>query len=125
MTDHKDDDAFLGTYFADARAAAPGPDADLVARVLADAASAHPAAAHAPTPIGLWARLAGMFNPVGGFAGASVVAASALLGITIGYGGPDAVLTLPGIGDLAGGSVYEDALELMGSTSLDISALEG
>lgn len=63
MTDRSEAMAELDSFFRAARAAAPVPSEDLMARILADAATAQPkapawAAVPAPTPAPIWAPAA-------------------------------------------------------------------
>ena len=126
----RDDDALLDAYFSAARDAEPAPDIDLTMRILADAADvtaerrAHEAAEPGAVP-GIWSRLAEWLRPIGGVGGAATVAASAVLGISIGIAGPVALLDASGIATIAETADFDDALDLIGNTSIDITALEG
>ena len=127
---NRDDDALLDAYFSAARDAEPAPDIDLTLRILADAAdvTAERASEEAedagPTP-GFLSRLAEWLRPIGGVGGAATVAASAVLGIAIGIAGPVAFLDASGIATIAETADFDDALDLIGNTSIDITALEG
>ncbi|QPH53373.1 hypothetical protein [Pontivivens ytuae] len=82
--EHKDN---LEAFFAAGRAARPVPDDALMACILGDAAELTPQAAPAPRPRrSAWSRFNGLF---GGVAGLATVAASALVGLMIGYAGAD------------------------------------
>jgi hypothetical protein len=95
----------LEVLFAAARAAEPRPSEALVSRILADAATvgaghaARAAAAAAPAvpPRGLGARLARLFEPVGGWQAAAGLGACAAAGFWLGLAGPESLLALPGL----------------------------
>ena len=74
---------------------APASDA-IMARVLADAYDAIPAPAPAPAPARPH-RSWDIFRSFGGIMGTSVIAASAVLGISVGYIAPDRLYEIPGV----------------------------
>ena len=75
---------------------APVPPESLVARVLADAATAAPHALPAELPAKpRWYMR--VFSPVGGFAGAATLAACATFGVIAGASYADTVLSIPGL----------------------------
>lgn len=128
MSTENRDDAFLDDYFAAANTAEPGPDEALIMRVLGDAADISATRADATAPQerpGLWSRLSERLSLIGGMGGAMTVAASAVMGIMVGYGGGDTIATLPGLSVLSDSAIYDDAMDLFGATSFDISGLEG
>lgn len=85
-------EAALAPFFEAARAQAPEPSPDLLARVLADAeaAQAQPAARRAVPRAGVWTRLA---QGLGGWPGLAGLGAAGLAGLWIGLAMP---ATLPG-----------------------------
>jgi len=86
-------EAALAPFFEAARAQAPEPSPDLLARVLADAeaAQAQPVARRPVPRSGLWTRIA---QGLGGWPGLTGLGAAALAGLWIGLAMP---ATLPGI----------------------------
>lgn len=99
MMTHRNDD-MLDELFAQARADHVTPPDDLVARVLADAASvqAGRAAAEPPVRQGLWART---LDTIGGWPAVGGLATAGLVGLWIGVAPPDAVedFAAPYLGD--------------------------
>ena len=127
MTDGKkltpEMDAELDRLLAEARDLEPGPSDAFLTRVLEDAALAAPPAPAAPPVVAPPARrgvlhlvLAGL----GGWQGAVAVAASALIGIGIGYSSPDLLADLP---FLAETEVATDDADL-GFDTFDITSLD-
>jgi len=93
----------------------PPPSADLISRVLADAAAQIPAPEAVPKPR-FWAR---WFAPVGGLGGALVLAACAAFGVFAGAGYADEMLAIPGLdGVLAGLTDVTDSTTPFESLSL-------
>ncbi len=97
MGERPEHDDNLEAFFAAGRAARPVPDNELMARILGDAADL----ALPPAPVhrrrsSAWQRITGMF---GGVAGLATVAASAAVGLMIGYVGADDLALLTGTSD--------------------------
>ena len=86
MTDHNDD--MLDDIFAQARSVTPTPSADLMARVLADAANAMPDQNMKVAPTGRAKRILEM---LGGWTGVSGLVTATCAGVWIGVA-PPAVL---------------------------------
>ncbi|MFZ5710748.1 MAG: dihydroorotate dehydrogenase [Pseudomonadota bacterium] len=118
------DEAMLGELFASARSRAAAPSADLMARILADAAQAQPRGAAAPSPEaagrpaphgGFWAELAFL---VGGWPAVGGLVSAAMAGLWVGFsglGGPaDLSVVLSGAGLAGTGNVA--AVELLPGT---------
>ncbi len=101
---------------------APLPSTALVSRVLADAATFMPAPEAAPPPApkpGFWGRI---LAPIGGLAGASVLAACAAFGVFAGADYGDQLLSVPGLNSvLAGLTDYTDSTSPYESLSLLMS----
>jgi len=93
MSDKEQAEGGIDVFFEAARAQAPGPSPDLLARVLADAEAtrqAHPTAALAPAPRpGIAARL---YRLLGGWPAVAGLATAALTGIWIGTALPEGLL---------------------------------
>lgn len=95
-SDNKDRDP-LDALFAQAREAAPLPDVDFMARLVAEAERLQPAPkAPAPAPrparkTGLIARFAAL---LGGAAAVAGLGTAAMAGLVIGYVQPDSLVTL-------------------------------
>lgn len=126
MTDKRQeiDDAALEALLAGVRDREPVAPPALMARVLADAAAIQTARAAAPavraadTPPGLLARL---LDVLGGWQGASALAASACVGLLLGLSSPDAVM-----GYVPGTNLDSADVELtLFDSILDTSDLEG
>ncbi len=93
----------------------PQPSADLISRVLADAAAQMPAPVAMPKRQ-FWAR---WFAPVGGVGGALTLAACAAFGVFAGAGFADEMLAIPGLdGVLAGLTDATDSTTPFESLSL-------
>jgi len=96
--DSTEQDAALMAAFAEARAATPAPEADFLARVLADghavqddiAAAAAAAAAPAPASRG-WR---GVFDALGGWPAVTGLGAAAVSGLWIGVAAPEALSSM-------------------------------
>ena len=107
MTDKQPFDDFeLDSMFEAARATAPTPDGDLMARIMADAeaqiaAQARPLA-KAPSP----GFLAGLLALVGGWPAAAGLATATVVGLTVGLSTPDTLDDLTG-GYLAAATGYD------------------
>lgn len=104
----KDNDTALDVMFAAAKAADPVPSGDLMARIMADAASVnippHAAAATLSAPKGMLDILSDVF---GGWAGASTLAACIGLGLMVGFSSPQTILSyVPGGAVDAGEDVF-------------------
>jgi hypothetical protein len=97
MNEIDKNDAVLEQLFEAAKAADPVPSGDLMARIMADAASvqAQPVpVAPLPVPRGFGQVLSEVF---GGWAGASTLAACVGLGLLFGFSSPDTILSfVPG-----------------------------
>jgi hypothetical protein len=120
-----DDAAALDAILAEARG--PAPDAALLARIVADAASVAAGRAR-PAPRVVrrpgWGRrlaeaLGGLAEPLGGWRGATALAACAVAGFWLGIAGPDPVLQMAdaGIGTPVGLSLI-GAEDLLAGVSL-------
>ena len=115
----------LDALFKTAKAQAPAPSDDLIARVLADASAQQSATADAPQvapqvvePAGFWASL---FGDIGSH-GRAVLAASAIFGISLGYFGETTVTAL----SLGSAVLDAEALdEGLGDLSSDFAFSEG
>lgn len=95
----------------------PTPPTDLVARVLADAATAVP-----PAEAVTLGRKRRFFAPIGGLRGAFALAACAAFGVFAGAGYADQLLTVPGLDSvLAGLTDYTDTTTPLESLSLLMS----
>ena len=108
MTNPNDD--MLDDLFATARQAAPAPSADLMARVLADAAAVQPQPATTTAAVpGLWSR---MLDAIGGWPAVSGLAAATVAGIWVGVAPPSAVedMTASLIGDEVSVSLFSPDL---------------
>lgn len=85
----------LAPFFAAARADDPVPSGDLMARIMADAATMQ-AVPVAVTPLVAppksWTQ--SLYEAFGGWAGASTLAACVGLGLFIGFSSPDIILDL-------------------------------
>ncbi len=81
------DDQFFEDAFAAIREATPTPSPDLMARVLADAAAVQAAGRKPGLRDWVRKRLDELASVLGGWQGAGALAASALLGVWIGYSG--------------------------------------
>ena len=106
MTDPMD--PILDDMFASARAARPQPDADLMARILGDAADLVPTTQPVSRPsLSFWDRLRAIIEDSvpGGFAGIASLTTCALGGILIGYAGLGDLPLLAGVELLEGQSV--------------------
>jgi len=91
--DHRGDG--LDVYFEAARAQAPGPSPDLLARVLADAEAtqqAHPTAALARAPASRPGIAARLYRLLGGWPAMAGLATAALTGIWIGPALPEGLV---------------------------------
>ncbi|GAB5445259.1 hypothetical protein [Gymnodinialimonas sp.] len=85
---HEDDKDGLDALFSEARA--EGPGADLMARVLADAADVQAEVPDvAAPPRGGW--LAGMLGGLGGWSAVSGITAAGVMGLAVGLYAPDTV----------------------------------
>ncbi len=120
-------DAELDALFSEARAVSGAPTSDLMARVLADAASMQPpepqavvhAAVHtASAKTGLMAQL---LASLGGWAGLASLSAATVAGVWIGVAGPE-TLTDPLFAVLGTESAFE---AFDGASSFDFTAFEG
>lgn len=88
MTEHETE---LERFFAAAKAEAPMPSGDFMARVLAEAEAAQAGFAQPPAPArgtrpGVWATISGLF---GGSIGLGGMATAALAGLWIGFAGAE------------------------------------
>ncbi|MFN4153122.1 MAG: dihydroorotate dehydrogenase [Paracoccaceae bacterium] len=87
-------EAGLDALFAQAQAHPPLPDADFMARVMADARALQPRAPRrAPVRPGLWARLAAA---LGGAIAVAGLGTAAMAGLVIGYVQPDPMVSFAG-----------------------------
>ncbi len=115
MTDKRPlDDSELDGLFAAAKADAPTPSDDLIARIMADAEAQ--AAGPAPVSAPKLRRLAALLAAIGGWPSAAGLATAAVAGLAIGLSAPDTLDTLSG-GYLAladGGYQLEDLLPSYG-----------
>jgi hypothetical protein len=121
MTDrnrNRDSDALLDAILADARAAAPSPGPDLMARVMDDAFRLQAAVPAPPAPARRGGWLADLADVLGGWRGAGGLATAAVAGLWIGLsdtafsasglatafgsGAVEALEVFPGPGELAG-----------------------
>lgn len=111
MTNPNDD--MLDDLFAQASAQPPAqPSDDLIARVLADAASVQPApAAHVIGQPGLWARI---MDAIGGWPALGGLAAATVAGIWVGVAPPASVsdLTARLMGDTVSVDLFSTTLLL-------------
>ena len=123
--DDTDKDLMLDAMFEAAKSHEPGPSADLLGRILADAAEQAPSPADAvpaaqPAP-GILDQLGQMF---GGWRGAAALTASAMLGLWIGYADPTGLQS-----DTLGMDVFDTTEQTLtfdpDETSLDVFLLEG
>lgn len=95
----------------------PTPSTDLLARVLADAATVMP-----PTLAAIPVPKQRLFAPIGGLRGAFALAACAVFGVFVGAGYADQLLSVPGLeGVLAGLTDYTDTTTPLESLSLLMS----
>lgn len=100
QNDTQQNDGF-DALFAAAKSADPVPSADLMARILADAKDAQTVPVQSVPPAApkrftdVWADL------LGGWAGATALAACVCLGVIVGFTSPDAVLSYVPGADLA------------------------
>lgn len=87
------DEAALAAFFAAARADEPPVPMALLSAILADAAELAAERAPAPAPVARPARrrLGRLFDPLGGWRGATALAACALVGFWIGIAGDIAI----------------------------------
>ena len=114
-------EAALDRLLAEARDLEPGPSDAFLNRVLADAATAAPPAmAPERQTRPRTGGLAALLGSIGGWQGVAAVAASALIGIGLGYGGTE--LGLPFLADMA--TVADPASETFEFETIDITALE-
>lgn len=113
MTDRPDtmtsaEDAALARFFADARAREPLPGADVLGRILEDAATVSAGsperAGHQRQP--RWS-LRRLLEPVGGWGGAGALAASAILGIGVGLSGSGPLASVPGVTEISDALVFD------------------
>lgn len=119
-------DAALDRLLKEARDHEPGPSDAFLNRVLEDAAAMVPPAPVAVPPVAevparrgfLEAVLAGL----GGWQGAVAVAASALIGIGLGYSSPDLAANLPFLAGAEAEVVPDDAD--LGFDTFDITSLD-
>ena len=115
------DEAMLDELFAAAQSRAAAPSADLMARILADAAQAQPRGAAAPSPEaagrpapqgGFWAELAFL---VGGWPAVGGLVSAVMAGLWVGFSGlggaADLTAVLSGAGLAGGGNV--EVVELL------------
>ncbi len=112
MTMTNPNENMLDDLFAQARATAPAPSDDLMARVLADADAMLPGQPAAVAPqMGLWARLLDM---IGGWPSVSGLAAATVAGVWVGVAPPSTVedLTATMIGDEVSISLFSADLML-------------
>ena len=94
----------LMALFEDARAEEPDVSEGLLARVMADAADVGvtaPVAAPVSVESNWRARISDIFGQLGGLPGASVMTACAIFGLSLGYAGPDSLLSVTGLSDAA------------------------
>lgn len=104
---------FVDDLLHRARATPPAPEADFMARVLADAVAAQPKAAGLIRPAMSSARrglLARMIAALGGAAALAGIGSAAMAGLVIGYVQPDQLLTLT---DTVGITAAGESLELL------------
>ncbi len=94
MSDQDADTTKLESFFAAARATAPQPEDDLVARVLADAEAAQPRNTH---PVAKQSR-ARWLPALGGWPALASLVTATVAGVSLGFADPVAV------GDLAFGA---------------------
>ncbi|KEO52875.1 hypothetical protein TP2_08010 [Thioclava pacifica DSM 10166] len=115
-TDGRSEEALLEAVFADARAQAPEPGADFLARVMADAAAvqagfAAPVAASGDDGpgvlAGIWEALRGAF---GGWAPMGGLVTAALAGVWIGFVGAEDVASFS--------ALYGSTTESLGTVNL-------
>ena len=93
QADKSQSDQALELFFDAAKAADPVPKSDLMARVMADAASVQ-ARFNAPPVVAPQARrslFAGFAEMIGGWAGASALTACVCVGLLYGFTAPDTV----------------------------------
>ena len=109
MTKRALDDTELDGLFAAAKAAAPQPSPDLMARILADAEAS--VAAPPKRRPSFWA---GVLESIGGWPSAAGLATAAVAGLAIGLGTPDTLETLSGGYLAAGGYQLEDLMPSYG-----------
>ncbi|MBY6119097.1 hypothetical protein KUV64_08145 [Mameliella alba] len=124
MTERKDnqDDDALGLFFAAARAEAPLPDGDFLARIEAQALAEQPRAG-SPAPVvrpPRPGRLAQLREALGGWIGVTGLATACAAGILIGVSSPESLSVFWG-GDAAGlGTLGVDPLG-----GFDLALMEG
>lgn len=133
MTERKDtkgdlfqvgtDAAGLESFFAEARAEAPQPGGDFLARIEAQALAEQPAVRSgvpsraAPSPIGVLRQLR---DALGGWAGMAGLATACAAGIWIGVSPPDGLTIFWGGDAAALGTIGVDPL-----SSFDLALMEG
>ncbi|SDI17337.1 hypothetical protein SAMN05421850_101889 [Lutimaribacter saemankumensis] len=111
----------LETFFESARATAPGPSGDLMARVLADAEAVQAARVKAPARRGPRVRFAQLREAIGGWPAMAGLVSAGLAGLWLGVSPPAALNDLP----LAGFGAGESALVgMLPGVELDLLALE-
>lgn len=96
-TDRDDPDRDLDALFAHARGIRPEPSPDLLARILADAeatARARPAPPRAAPPQRRPGWLPALMDALGGWPALGGLAATAVLGLTLGVAQPTGLATL-------------------------------
>ncbi len=91
-----DEERALNALFEDARAEEPPVSMALLERITEDAADAVPAPSPIASPSSPKTWFGEMFAQLGGFQGASVMTACALFGLSLGYAGPDSLLSATG-----------------------------
>nr|WP_323776640.1 hypothetical protein [Amylibacter sp.] len=97
QADKNQNDQTLDLFFDAAKAADPVPKSDLMARVMADAASvqasfnAPPVAVSVAAPQPRRGLFAGFAEMIGGWAGASALTACVCVGLVYGFTAPDTV----------------------------------
>lgn len=108
----------LDSFFEAARAAQPRPDADLTARVLADAAAMQPKPAAPVRP-----AKSGWFGAIGGWPALAGLVTATVAGVSIGVADPAYIgdLAFSGFGDAYDFSTVGNTLDL----GLDLGETDG
>ncbi len=112
----------LDVFFEGAQRDAPQMSTRLMENILGDAAAVS-AARQAPpalprTPARTRGWLARLLAPLGGIPGAIAVAACAVIGVGVGYGGTDTLESLPGMGTIVS-AISGDPLNDLGFGNTD------
>ncbi len=112
MTGKHESPVDLDAFFDEARKGEPELSMRLMENILGDAADISAArrmpASAAPPQRGGWLRR--LLAPIGGLPAAATLAACAVLGIGIGYGGADTLESLPGMGTIIS-AIGDDPLD--------------